>query len=253
MRHSRGRTATWTRMENMNPAVNPATQRTSVILATRIIHLAIAVVIAVSIAIQIVLLFTGGADTNSGETGESVEVGTRLVRLFSFFTIDSNLIVMLVCVMSFLHPRRTGFWWEALRLNALIAIIITGLVYATLLAPNIHIDGWALVTMLGLHAVSPIGFVGSWLLLGPRPRFTLRHVPAAFVLPILWIGFTFIRGAATGWYPYPFLDVTEIGLQTALINAFLILAAGIVLALLICTLDARLPGPRGGPSPAHLS
>jgi hypothetical protein len=27
-----------------------------------------------------------------------------------------------------------------------------------------------------------------------------------FAWPLLWIVYTFAHGAATGWYPYPFLD-----------------------------------------------
>ncbi len=204
-------------------------------------HLAVVVVIAASIAIQLVLLLTGGADANSGETGQSADVGTRLVRLFLFFTIDSNIVVLIVSLLLALSPTRGGFWWEALRLNALLAITVTGVVYALLLAPNIHLDGWAQATMIGLHAISPLGFVGAWLVLGPRPRFRLATIPAAFILPAAWIIVTFVHGAIADWYPYPFLDVDDIGLPAALLNALLILAAAAAVALVYRLLDATLP------------
>ncbi len=209
--------------------------------AARVLHAIVAVAIVASIAIQIVLLLTGGADANSGESGDSVDVGVRLVRLFLFFTIDSNIIVLITSIVLIVDPARRGFWWEALRLNALVAITVTGVVYAVLLAPHIHIGGWALVSMIGLHVVSPIGFVGAWLLLGPRRRFGWLTVPAAFVLPVIWIAVTFVRGAIVDWYPYPFLDVTSIGLGSALRNAALILAAAGALAVLYRVIDARVP------------
>ncbi len=224
--------------ENVKP---PANQRNGVIVMARAWYIVLAVVIVASIVIQVVLLFTGGADANSGETGESADVGTRLVRLFLFFTIDSNIVVLIVSVLLAIAPAGRGFWWEALRLNALLAITITGVVYALLIAPNLHLDGWALVTMIGLHVVSPIGFVGACLLLGPRPRFRLATIPAAFILPVAWIAITFIRGAIVDWYPYPFLDVTDIGLPAALRNALLILVAAAALAFIYRLLDARLP------------
>lgn len=201
----------------------------------------VAAVIAASIVIQVVLLFVGGSDANSGETGQSAEVGTRLVRLFLFFTIDSNIVVLIVCLLLVADPLRGGFWWEALRLNALVAITVTGVVYAALLAPNIHIGGWALATMVGLHVVSPLGFVAAWLVMGPRPRLRLTTVPAAFVLPVIWIAVTFLRGAIVDWYPYPFLDVTQIGLPAALRNAALILVGALVLAFIYRLIDAKLP------------
>lgn len=208
-------------------------------------HLAVLVVIVASIIVQIVLLLTGGADANSGETGSSAPVATRLVRLFLFFTIDSNLIVALVCALTLAHPLRGGFWWEALRLNALTAITITGIVYATLIAPFLHLDGWALVTMAGLHVVSPIGYVLAWILFSPRRHLRSSHIPAAFVLPVIWLVITFVHGRLTGWYPYSFLDVGDIGLGSALVNALLILIAGTVIATLYRLLDAVLP-QRGG-------
>ncbi|MBU3994383.1 hypothetical protein J2X12_003807 [Pseudarthrobacter oxydans] len=211
------------------------------LVTARLWYALVAAVVLASIAIQVVLLFTGGADSNSGETGDVASVGTRLVRLFMFFTIDSNIVVFITCLLLVAKPFRGGFWWEVLRLNALVAITVTGVVYATLLAPNIHIDGWALATMIGLHIVAPIGFVGVWLIFGPRPRISWAAVPAAFLLPAVWIAVTFVRGAIVDWYPYPFLDVGEIGLPAALLNALLILAAAALLAVLYRVIDAKLP------------
>jgi hypothetical protein len=33
--------------------------------------------------------------------------------------------------------------------------------------------------------------------------------------PIAWLAYTFVRGAATGCYPYPFLDVNVVGYARA--------------------------------------
>ncbi|GAA2247149.1 Pr6Pr family membrane protein [Herbiconiux moechotypicola] len=223
--------------------MNPQSPRRAprALAVSRVVHLAVAGVVAASIGIQLVLLVTGGADANSGETGEVADLGTRLVRLFLFFTIDSNLVVAVVSIVTAVNPFRPGFWWNALRLNALVAITVTGVVYMVLLAPAIHIDGWALVSMVGLHVVSPIGFVAAWLVFGPRPRFDWATVAAAFVLPVAWLAVTFIRGAIVDWYPYPFLDVRERGLPAALMNALLILVAAAVLAVLFRLVDAKLP------------
>jgi hypothetical protein len=66
-------------------------------------HAAIAAVIVASLVIQLVLILSGGADANTGETGESIGVGVRLWRLFSFFTIESNLIVLAAALALPLH------------------------------------------------------------------------------------------------------------------------------------------------------
>ena len=59
-------------------------------------HVAIAAVITASLLIQLWLIFTGGADANSGEGGRAASIPVRLWRLFSFFTVESNIVVLIV-------------------------------------------------------------------------------------------------------------------------------------------------------------
>jgi hypothetical protein len=80
-------------------------------------------------------MFTGGADANSGETGATIAIGTRLWRLFSFFTIESNLIVLAAALALVRRPHRDGAVWRVVRLDSLLGIVITDLVFAIVLAP----------------------------------------------------------------------------------------------------------------------
>jgi hypothetical protein len=218
-----------------------ATPRRPLDTASRWWNAGIALVIAISLVIQLALIFSGGADANSGETGESVGLGVRLWRLFSYFTIQSNLIVLAACIVLAWRPRHDGPVWRVVRLDALLGIVITGLVYAIVLAPIVHLTGAALVATIGFHYISPWAALAGWLVFGPRPRLSWTTVAAAFVWPALWLIYTFIHGALSSWYPYPFLDVDDIGLGTAIRNAVVVLVIGVVLALVFKALDARLP------------
>lgn len=209
--------------------------------AARWWFVAVALVVGASLVIQTVLVVIGGTDANSGESGTGVSLPVRLWRLFSFFTVESNIVVLVVSILLAIDPRRTGRWWEVARLNALLAITITGLVFAIVLAPLLHVTGWAAVANAGLHYVGPWAFVAGWLLLGPRHRFTWRTVDGAFILPVVWLVYIFIQGAFTDWYPYPFLDVTVLGLGPAIVNAILVLLLAGVLAALYRLVDARVP------------
>jgi hypothetical protein len=200
----------------------------------------IAVVVAIALIIQLVLIFTGGQDANSG-ANETGPVATRLVRLFSFFTIQSNLFVLGTSIALFLNIRRDGRVWRVLRMDALLGIIITGLVYETILAPLVHLEGWALVATIGFHYISPWATLIGWLVFGPRPRIGWGVMAAAFIWPLLWLVYTFVHGAVTGWYPYPFLDVNTIGFAASVRNSAVVLAIGIVIAAVLTLLDRRLP------------
>lgn len=201
---------------------------------------AIAVIVALSLIVQIVLILTGGQDANSGSNATG-PVGTRMVRLFSFFTIQSNLFVLGTSIALALSIRRDGPVWRVLRLDALLGIIITGLVYETILAPLVHLKGWALAATIGFHYISPWATLIGWLIFGPRPRMTWVTLPLALIWPVLWIVYTFIHGAFTGWYPYPFLDVTTIGFAASLRNCIVVLAIGIVIAVILVVVDRRVP------------
>ncbi|WP_318842845.1 Pr6Pr family membrane protein [Myceligenerans pegani] len=211
------------------------------ILLARISYAVIAAAIAVALVIQFVNFFTGASDPNTVNGGENVGLGTRIWRGYSYFTVDSNIVVLIVSLLLVANPLRAGRWWDVARLNALLAITITGLVYAIVLAPLVDPSGWSMVANILFHYVSPWATVLAWLVFGPRPRFTWSTIPGAFVLPVIWLVYIFVQGAFTRWYPYPFLDVTEIGLGRALVNAALVIAAAAVLGVLVKLVDSRLP------------
>jgi hypothetical protein len=218
------------------------THRSGAMTVFRLVQALIALIIAACVVVQLALILTGGADANSGDSGTATPVVDRLVRLFSYFTIQSNLLVLVTAAVLAIDPWRDGPIWRVVRFDALLGILITGLVYDLILAPQVHLEGVAQLLTVGLHYVSPWLTIGAWLVFGPRPRFGRRTVVAGFVWPLAWIGYTFVHGALTDWYPYPFLDVTELGLAEALRNAGLVLLVGAAFAIVFQALDDRLPG-----------
>lgn len=213
----------------------------TILTASRVVHALIAVIISISLAIQMVLVVTGGADARSGGIDMSVGLDIRLARLFSAFTILSNIIVLVTAILLVIRPIRDGRLWRVVRLDALLSIVITGVVYAVVLAPQVNLTGWAFVITVGFHYLSPWLTLGAWLLFGPRPRFTWSTVAWAFVWPTAWVLYTFIHGSISGWYPYPFLDVTKLGFEGAALNSLMVLVVAIVFAVLLKLVDRVLP------------
>lgn len=206
--------------------------------------------IVVGLVIQLFLIFTGGADANSGEAGVSLGVGTRLVHLFSFFTIQSNIVVLIAALAFTIRPARDNTLWRVIRLDALLGIVITGVVFAAVLAPIVHLTGAAFVATVCFHYIAPVMMLLGWLVFGPRPAITWNTVAWAFAWPVLWLVYTFIHGYATDWYPYPFLDVTKIGIGAALRNSLLVVVFAALLVLVFKLLDSRLPSRRYADKPS---
>ena len=208
--------------------------------AARIWFGGIAVVVGAALVIQLVLVFTGGQDVNSFQPTNDQSLGEKLVNLFSYFTIQSNLFVLGTSIALAVSIRRDGPVWRVLRLDAMLGIIITGLVYDFVLAGLVHPTGWALAATIGFHYISPWATLLGWLLFGPRPRMGWRTMAFAFIWPVAWLVYTFVRGALTGWYPYPFLDVDLIGFGDSVRNSAVILVIAIGIAALLTVLDKRM-------------
>jgi hypothetical protein len=204
-------------------------------------HAATALVAAASVLTELVLVADGHNPLLSSTVPPAP---TRVLRFLSYFTIQSNLLVAGTAALLVLAPLRDGPVFRVLRLDALLGITVTGVVYAALLAPLHDPHRITAVTNAGLHYAAPIMSVAGWALFGPRPRVGENTLLLALVWPALYIGWTLVHGAASSWYPYPFIDVADLGYPTALRNGvgMVVLLAGV--ATLYRVGDARLPAIR---------
>lgn len=157
----------------------------------------------------------------------------RVVRVLSFFTIQSNILSGVVAAQLARNPRRNGPVWRVVRLAALVGITVTGVVYATVLA-KVHEPhgGKEIFANTVFHYLVPVMTVVGWALFGPRPRVDLRTVGLSLLYPVAWIIYTLIDGAISRWYPYPFVDVISHGYAKVAGNgALVVVVLGVVTAL----------------------
>ncbi len=176
--------------------------------AARAWHLLTAVVALVALVLQLVLVVRGDAILVDHDPPNLAQ---RLVRFFAYFTIESNLLVLVTTAQLARDPTYDGPRWRVVRVAAVSGITVTGLVHWFLLRPLLHLDGADLVADKLLHLVVPILAVLGWLLFGPRPRIDWPVCLRAAVWPVGWLAVMLVSGAVTGWYPYPFLDHREHG------------------------------------------
>jgi hypothetical protein len=213
-------------------------------------HAVIAVLVAGAVVLQIIIAARVSGvppDVTTGLLRGSTLAG-RIIRVLSFFTIQSNLLCGIVSAQLAARPDRDGRAWRALRLAALCGITVTGIVYSTVLAA-IHEPSGLAETAVNtvVHYVVPVLMVAGWLLLGPRPRAGRAALLGSLLFPVLWLLYTLVRGAIWKWYPYPFLDVPAHGYARVAVNALLVTAVLGVVAALFGLGDRWLPAaPRSG-------
>jgi hypothetical protein len=156
----------------------------------------------------------------------------RLERFVSYFTIQSNIVVLLAALAVVVGKPLDESWWKALRLASLVGITVTGIVYAVVLAGDAHNTGLSQVANLMLHYVAPPLTVIAWLAFGPFPDLKIADIPRTLLWPLLWIVYTLIHGAITDWYPYPFIDVVTKGYGKVAVNIVAITVFAIALSLI---------------------
>lgn len=152
--------------------------------------------------------------------GSGRSVGLLIWNFFSFFTIDSNVLAVVVLLLGAARlvtkPGADPRWFTVLRLVAVTYMTTTGVVY-NLLLRNIELPQGSTLPWSNeiLHVVAPAFMVLDWLLApGRTPLGYWRSIRVVVVFPIVWAVYTLIRGpfvpneltGASYWYPYPFLN-----------------------------------------------
>ncbi|TNC21097.1 Pr6Pr family membrane protein [Amycolatopsis alkalitolerans] len=195
-----------------------------------------ALVVLVGVAVQLV-------DAAHATGGLFASPAARVANVFCYFTILSNLIVGGTSLLLAIRPDRPSTAFRTLRLDGVLAIAVTGVVYHLALAGLVELTTAGAVANQLLHTVSPILGVLGWLLFGPHGTLGPRIVWWSLAYPLLWLVFTLIRGAATGFYPYPFLEADSLGYARVTLNCVLIAVLFLALAGLLMPLDRRLARP----------
>jgi hypothetical protein len=176
----------------------------------------------------------------NNEHGRFHPAAARAVNAFVFFTIQSNLLVALAALLLALKLTRGSTAFAVLRLTGLVAITVTGIVFHVALAQTLDLKSWDAVGNELVHTVVPVMAVVGWLLIGPRSLVSRRIAWLSLIFPVWWLAFTLIRGAIAHWYPYPFVDVTQLGYGRVAVNCVWVALLFLGLAASATTLDRRL-------------
>jgi len=193
----------------------------------------------VALSIQLGLVITGASVLIEPEFAPGP--ATRVFRFFSYFTVQSNILVAVAATMLAPDPDRDGRAWRAVSLAGIVGITATGVIHYLLRRPLLDLTGWSAITDTMLHVAVPLLAVVGWLLFGPRPRIDRTTVGLTLLGPLAYMIYTVVAGEIGDWYPYPFTDVGALGYPRVLLNAVAVMAFLLGLAALAWPLDRRLP------------
>ena len=177
----------------------------------------------------------------------SIENGRSIANFFSFFTVQSNILAAGLLVAAGTYGLRGGADKQIPYLRGALTLFMTmtGIIYVLLLSGNeVSLQTTIPAVNIILHYIMPVVVLLDWLVFPPKKRLNFTWALLWLAYPLLYLVYSLIRGAITGWYPYPFIDpvtsgwVNVIGISLTLAVSTVILTWLLVLRT---TLRPRTP------------
>lgn len=185
---------------------------------------------------NLIVIFTHSLVEGVQDGGSALSI---LTGLTSFFTIWTNAAVALTLTVPLVLPEtRLGRFFRrpGVVTGVAASIAFVMLIYHLLLSGEVEPEGVALLTDVLAHYLIPILFVGYWWVLTPKDTLRWRDPLVWLSYPLAYQVHVLIRGALTGFYPYPFVDVGGLGLVPVLRNTLGIGAVFVVISLVFVAL-----------------
>ncbi|MRG59494.1 hypothetical protein GE115_06350 [Agromyces sp. CFH 90414] len=140
-------------------------------------------------------------------------------NFFSYFTIQSAflaVITLLIAAVFALSAPRDPAWLGILRTMVTVYVLVSGVVFGLIVSQASTRDYRIEVPWSDtlLHFVVPALALVAWTtdsIMAVNPRVPWSTVGWVLVYPTIWLGYTLARGQDIGWFPYFFLDETQVG------------------------------------------
>lgn len=179
-----------------------------------------------AIVVQFLLMFLN----------RQTSIPEMIIRFFSFFTILTNILVALYFTASAFKLKAIPFKWLLAKatLTAITTfILIVGLVYQIILRSTWQPTGLQRIVDELLHSIIPVYVFIYWAFNVNEKSLQLKRVLIWLLYPIIYVLFILCRGYFSGFYPYPFLNVPEIGYSHVLFNMGIVFGTALLMLLML--------------------
>ena len=156
---------------------------------------------------------------------------------FKYFTNQSNLLVLIVTALYVSNKK--GKFFNHLAIIALFDIIVTGVIYNTLLREfQTNMAPLALTLVFVNHTVNPLLYIVVYILYLKKP-FVVKDFYIMLIHPALYFLFYMLFGRLIDYFPYPFIDPrSQSGLKFFVTNFVILLPLMIMLSISLIRLTS---------------
>lgn len=162
-------------------------------------------------------------------------IAVTTIKFLSFFTILTNSLVAIyfTCIVFYKNQSSTLIGKPGTLSAITIYISVVGLVYQLMLRQLWHPTGLQQVVDELLHSFIPILVIVFWYLYEKTQSIKYKQVSGWLIYPLIYLLYILIRGQICNCYPYPFVDVTTLGMKTVLINSGILFIVFTLLSIAI--------------------
>jgi hypothetical protein len=134
------------------------------------------------------------------------------LNLFSYYTIQSNLLVAAALALSIrglVKSQEDSPLLVIFKSGTVLWILVTSIVYHLMLSGLWHPHGLIAFANLALHYLTTLGMVLNWLIFEKKGRYKVIFSIYWLSYPFCYILGSWLRGCLTGFFPYWFFNPTR--------------------------------------------
>lgn len=176
----------------------------------------------------------------NGVPGNGLTVPLAVFNFFSFFTVLTNILVAVSLSAALLVPSSAAgrFFLRTTTKTAItLYITVVGITYSILLRNIWNPTGPQLVADRLLHDAVPLLSLLLWVIFIPKKSLEWRNALPWFIYPVAYLVFALVRGTASGWFAYYFLNYTVIGWGKTILYILAVTGTFVILAYVFIGLN----------------
>lgn len=179
-------------------------------VAVRVLAGLTVAVVVIALALQFVLILHAVSVRRLGPAA-------GVVVFLIFFTTQINALAGLVTLAA-----AAGWPWlarnDSFRTAVAVYMLVSGLIFVTILRPYYHHHGLQHLADMLLHYATPVLYAVFWVLAVPKRSLRWRDPLIWLVYPAIYVVLALLFGSATGFFPYPFINLNRLGFWSTSAN-----------------------------------
>lgn len=185
-----------------------------------------AVIAWVSVILQFVLLINN----------RTASIPETIVRFFSYYTILTNTLVAIAftSLVGVFGKKWFQFFSKSCNFSAVtVYIMVVCITYNLVLRGLVEFSGLQRIVDELLHVIIPLFVLIYWYVYVSSSSLQVKKAFSWLWYPLIYCVYVLIRGWFSDFYPYPFMNVNELGYEKVFINCLFVTAAFFTVALLL--------------------